>query len=233
MNRYVILTTLVLAVFICSSIAAAQSAELSQSGETITSSTTLSKEDQWHNLKRWVALTFDNSSVIDMEDPERGTMVIKWSCPIKLNTDYVTATGISTYVIDVRDGKYRLQRINPRIAFQFVRPDIYDEFDAGRAEQATSDIRLINGIATRMYGGSLDWPTDEKYDEVIDAYRQLLATVPQYRNDRDKERGKLNDEWKKAEHNWQLIRLPLNTFRQLDASMLHSLDNALKHNDDF
>ena len=119
--------------------------------ETLISSTTLSKQDQWHNLRRWVALTFDNSNVIDMEDPERGTMVIKWSCPIKLDSECIGATAVSTYVIDVRDGKYRLQRINPRISFQFSRPDIYEEFDQARSERITADFRLINGVASRMF----------------------------------------------------------------------------------
>ena len=57
--------------------------------------------------------------------------------------------------------------------------------------------------------------------------------MQQYRTDRDRERGKISDDWKKAEHNWQLIRTPLVTLRQLDASMVNSLNNALTQNDDF
>ncbi len=201
--------------------------------ETLISSTTLSKQDQWHNLRRWVALTFDNSNVIDMEDPERGTMVIKWSCPIKLDSECIGATAVSIYVIDVRDGKYRLQRINPRISFQFSRPDIYEEYDQARSERITADFRLINGVASRMFEGSFEWPANERYDEVIDAYRETLANTGQYRTERDRDRGKISDEWKKAERNWQLIRTPLTTLRQLDAAMVKSLDDALKHNDDF
>lgn len=211
----------------------AQTPSTESLSETIVVSTPLSKNDQWHNLKKWVSLTFDNSGVIDMQDEERGTMIIKWSCPVKLESEYISASAISTYVIDVRDGKYRLQRINPRISFQFSRPDIYETLDPERAEQATADIRLINGIAARVYDGAYEWPVNERYDELVDACRELLGSTPQYRTDRDRDKGKISDEWRKAEHNWKLLRTPLVTLKNLDASMVESLNKALKENDDF
>lgn len=195
--------------------------------------TPLSKNDQWHNLKKWVALTFDNSSVIDMEDPERGTMVIKWSCPVAMPSDFVGATAVMTYVIDVRDGKYRVQRLNPRIVYQLSRPDIYDDFDVDRANQATADIKLINNVTRQIFDGSFEWPVDEKYAELAQAYADEAASIPQYRNDRDREKGKINDDWRRAERNWRMINKPRLTLLQLDASMSSSLDSALRHNDDF
>ncbi|MDE6368889.1 MAG: hypothetical protein K2K94_06590 [Muribaculaceae bacterium] len=221
------------AAFLCSLYAAAQTPSTESLSETIVATTPLSKNDQWHNLKKWVSLTFDNSAVIDMQDPERGTMIIKWSCPVKPVSEYVSANVISTYVIDVRDGKYRLQRINPRISFQFSRPDVYETLDPERAEQATADIRLINGIATRVYEGSFEWPVNERYDELVDACREVLSATPQYRTDRDRDKGKITDDWRKAEHNWTLLRTPLLTLKNLDASMVESLNKALKENDDF
>ncbi|MDE5555171.1 MAG: hypothetical protein K2J10_08325 [Muribaculaceae bacterium] len=222
-----------IAALTCAFLADAQTPSTESLSETIVATTPLSKNDQWHNLKKWVSLTFDNSSVIDMQDEGRGTMIIKWSCPVKLESDYISANAISTYVIDVRDGKYRLQRINPRISFQFSRPDVYESLDPERAEQATSDIRLINGIATRVYEGAFEWPANERYDELIDACREVLSATPQYRTDRDRDKGKITDEWRKAEHNWKLLRTPLLTLKNLDASMVESLNKALKENDDF
>lgn len=213
--------------------AVAQTPSTESLSETVVITTPLSKNDQWHNLKKWVSLTFDSSSVIDMQDDERGTMIIKWSCPVKLESEYISANVISTYVIDVRDGKYRLQRINPRISFQFSRPDVYETLDPERAEQATSDIRLINGIATRVYEGAFEWPVNERYDELVDACRDIVGSTPQYRTDRDRDKGKISDEWRKAEHNWKLLRTPLVTLKNLDASMVESLNKALKENDDF
>lgn len=195
--------------------------------------TPLNKNDQWHNLKRWVALTFDNSSVIDMEDAERGTMVIKWSCPIAMPSDFVGASAVMTYVIDVRDGKYRIQRLNPRIIYQLSRPDIYDDFDNDRVNSATADIRLITNVSRQLFDGALEWPVNEKYADLAQAYSNEAGSTPQYRNDRDRERGKINDDWRRAERNWRLINKPRLTLLQLDASMSSSLDSALRHNDDF
>lgn len=230
MTRNII--SIIIAIALCLP-AFAQTRTSESLSETTIATTPLSKEEQWHNLKKWVALTFDNSNVIDMEDPQRGTMIIKWSCPVKLESDYIAANAILIYVIDVRDGKYRLQRVNPRIGFQFAHPDIYENLDPERAEQATADIRLINGIASRGYEGSYEWPADQNYDELVEASRELLAATPQHRSDRDRDRGKISDEWRKAEHKWKLLRTPLVSLKNLDSSMTQSLNNALQEKDDF
>lgn len=178
-------------------------------------------------------MTFDNSSVIDMADEGRGTMVIKWSCPVKMNSDFVSATVTSAYVVDVRDGKYRLQKLNPRISYQISRLDIYDEFDSNRSLLATDDIKLITRIASRFYDGALEWPVDSRLKEMDEAYLEVLSSTEQYRNDRDRERGKSSDEWLRNRRNWQLIHNPLASLRQLDENMTKSLHEALTTLDDF
>ncbi len=195
--------------------------------------TDLSRKDQWHNLKRWVSMTFDRSNVIDMEDAERGTMIIKWSCPVQLPSDFVSAIVQQTYVIDVRDGKYRLQKVNPRVSYQFSRPDLYEDYDASRANMAANDIKIINSAAKRLFDSTYDWPVNDQYEQLAADYLSIASGTPQYRNDRDRERGKVNEDWIRAEHNWKLVAKPLLTLRQLDATMTASLDNALKTYDDF
>lgn len=195
--------------------------------------TDLTQKEQWHNLRRWVSLTFDRSNVIDMEDADRGTMIIKWSCPVQVPSDFINASVHMTYVIDVRDGKYRIERLNPRVSYQINRPDIYDNLDADRAASASSDIQLINAIARKSFDGLYEWPVDEKYEQIVTDFLTTASSVPQYRNDRDRERGKINDDWRKAEHYWKLISKPLLTLRQLDNTMTASLMEALKTNDDF
>ena len=202
--------------------------------ETVqTAHTSLTREEQWHNLRRWVSLTFDRSNVIDMEDAERGTMIIKWSCPVQIPSDFINASVQLTYVIDVRDGKYRIQRLNPRVSYQILRPDVYDGFDSERTAAASSDIQLINAIARHSFDGLYDWPADEKYEQIVLDFLATASATPQYRNERDRERGKINDDWRKAEHNWKLVAKPLLTLRQLDNTMSASLDEALKTKDDF
>lgn len=195
--------------------------------------TPLSKNDQWHNLRRWVSLTFDHSNVIDMEDAERGTMIIKWSCPVAMSSEYVGAAVAMTYVIDVRDGKYRLQRLNPRVIYQFSRPDTADYFDGTVSPAAAADIKLITDLSRQYFDGSLEWPVNDRYEDIAAAYLAQTSAVPQYRSDRDREKGRISDEWKRAERNWSIIGKPYTTLRQLDASMLASLAKALSTNDDF
>lgn len=195
--------------------------------------TELSKNDQWHNLRRWVSLTFDRSNVIDMEDAERGTMIIKWSCPVAMSSDYVSAAVSMTYVIDVRDGKYRLQRLNPRITYQLARPDAAEFFDGSMSASATADIKLISDLSRQYFDSSLEWPVNDRYEDIAAAYLAQTSAIPQYRNDRDREKGRISDEWKRAERDWSIIGKPYTTLRQLDASMLASLAKALSTNDDF
>lgn len=201
--------------------------------EMQTGRTDLSKNDQWHNLRRWVSLTFDRSNVIDMEDAERGTMIIKWSCPVVMPSDFVAASVSMTYVIDVRDGKYRLQRLNPRVSYQIIRPDAAEYYDSALSSTAAADIKLINDISRHFYDGSSEWPVNEQYDEIAAAYLNEAGSIDQYRNDRDRERGKINDDWRRAQRNWAIVSKPLTTIKQLDASMTASLAKALSTNDDF
>lgn len=211
----------------------AQTAESQPMPEIQTGRTDLSKADQWHNLRKWVSLTFDRSNVIDMEDAERGTMVIKWSCPVAMPSDFVTANVMMTYVIDVRDGKYRLERINPRVSYQFSRPDAGDYFDTAISTTAAADMKIINDLARRFYEGSFEWLVNEQYEQIAAAYLEEAGGVAQYRNDREREKGKINDDWRRAQRNWTLVNKPLATLKQLDATMIASLAKALSTKDDF
>lgn len=230
------LSTLILAIIIMMAANMPMAAQMhSDTGNVaeVVANTSLSKSDQWHNLKRWVALTFDKSDVIDMEDAERGTMVIKWSYPVTLDSDFISAAVVATYLVDVRDGKYRLRKISPRVNFQFIRPAGIEGYDSEMIERANSDIRLLNGLAKKFYGGSFEWPVDEAYDEIVAAYLEYLDSTEKYRSDRDRERNKVSDEWRGAEHSWQLLNAVRRTYREIDASMTASLDSALRQNDDF
>lgn len=149
-TRLIILMT---ALFAAMPLAAAS--EQDQSVETIRESP-LSKDDMWHNLRRWVSLTFDRSDVIDMEDAGRGTMIVKWACPVKIASEFIDPVVSATYQIDVREGKYRVRCLAPKISFRIVRPSGFDDY----TPLNSADINLITGLAQRFYGGSLDWPVD-------------------------------------------------------------------------
>lgn len=206
-----------------------QTIPISALTETTVSATTLSREQQWRNLKLWVSMTFDKSDVIDMEDSASGTMVIKWAYPVNLKSESVRASAFMTYVVDVKDGKYRIQRLNPHILFE----PLFDSNVGAIFENNVGDLNLVKGFANAVFAGSYDWPANENYDLVIDNCREKLASIPQYRNERDRERGKIDSDWSKAERSWQLVRTPLVTLKQLDASMSKSLEYMLNNTDDF
>lgn len=206
----------------------AASAQSDKVVETVRESP-LSKDDMWHNLRRWVSLTFDRSDVIDMEDAGRGTMIVKWACPVKASSEFIDPVVSETYQIDVREGRYRVRCLAPKISFRIVRPAGFDEY----MPLNSADINLITGLAQRFYGGSLDWPVDETYDNILNAYVEYLDGTPKYRSDRDREKGKVSDEWKTAEHNWKVLHDVREGLDNLNASMLESLNKSLTANDDF
>ncbi len=222
-TRLIILMT---ALFAAMPLAAAS--EQDQSVETIRESP-LSKDDMWHNLRRWVSLTFDRSDVIDIEDAGRGTMIVKWACPVKIASEFIDPVVSATYQIDVREGKYRVRCLAPKISFRIVRPSGFDDY----TPLNSADINLITGLAQRFYGGSLDWPVDETYDNILNAYVEYLDATPKYRSDRDREKGKPSDEWKTAEHNWKVLHDAKAGLDSLNASMLESLNKSMTVNDDF
>ena len=116
----------------------AASAQSDKVVETIRESP-LSKDDMWHNLRRWVSLTFDRSDVIDMEDAGRGTMIVKWACPVKVASEFIDPVVSATYQIDVREGRYRVRCLAPKISFRIVRPAGFDEY----MPLNSADINLI------------------------------------------------------------------------------------------
>ena len=108
-----------------------------------------------------------------------------------------------------------------------------DYYDTALSTQATADMKLINDIARRFYDGTFEWPVNEQYDQIAAAYLEEAGSVEQYRNDREREKGKISDEWRRAQRNWSLVSKPILTLKQLDASMIASLAKALSVNDDF
>ena len=196
--------------------------------ETIGKST-LSKDDMWHNLRLWVSLTFDRSDVIDMEDAGHGTMVVKWACPVKVSSEFIEPVVSATYLIDVRDGRYRVRCLSPKVTFNIVRPSGFDDYTPLTAPE----INLVTGLSRRFYAGGLEWPIDETYDNIMNAYVEYLDGTTKYRSDRDREKGKVSDEWKTAEQNWKLLHDVKSGLENLNSSMLGPLEKMLTANDDF
>ena len=193
-----------------------------------------SKNELMRRLRRWVALTFDRSDVIDLLDTESGTVVLKWTAPVQLSSQWLQASMSETCVIDLRDGgRWRMQVYAPHITFAASETAaMFDEYGAAN-EEATADTRLIAGLSQRVYGGSTEWPLDEQFDTVVAAYLEQLNGTQQFRNDRDRERGRSTDEYRAAERQWRILNDARRATETYSTSLLQSLSRALSTPADF
>lgn len=187
-----------------------------------------SKAELMSRVKRWVALTFDRSDVIDLADPAAGTVVLKWSVPLQQPSQWLAATLSETCVIDMRDdGKWRLQVYSPHISWTATEAaSALDELGLTNSE-AQADGRLIAGIAKQAFDGSMDWPVGERLDTVANTYLEYLNSIQQFRNDRDKERGRATDEYRSAERQWRIVNDPRRAAATYNATLAQSLATAL------
>lgn len=187
-----------------------------------------SKSELMSRLKRWVALTFDRSDVIDMTDENAGTVVLKWSAPLQQPSGWLSASLSETCVIDMRDGgAWRLQVYAPRILWAPTETaSMLEEMGLSNSE-ANADNRMIADISKKVFGGSMDWPLGEQVDAVAALYLDQLNGIEQFRNERDKERGKSTDEYRAAERRWRIINDARRGAEQYNLSLAQSLGTAL------
>ena len=187
-----------------------------------------SRQDMMSRLRRWVALTFDRSDVIDLADDAAGTIVLKWSAPLQQASQWLTASLSETCVIDVADGgRWRMQIYSPRISWAPTETAaMLDEMGLANSE-AQADNQLIAGLAKRVYSGSMDWPVDEQLDTVVAAYLDQLNRTQQFRSDRDRERGRSTDEYRTAEHQWRILSDARRSADAYAATLVQSLARAL------
>ena len=186
------------------------------------------KQEMMSRLRRWVALTFERSDVIDMKDEAAGTMVLKWSAVVPQPSQWLVAALSETCVIDVADGgAWTLQIYSPRLSWGLTDTAAMLE-DAGLAgAEAQADMGLIRGLAKRVYSDSMEWPVDEQLDTVVAAYLENLNAKQQFRSDRDRERGKASDEYRAAERQWRILSEARRATELYNATLVQSLSRAM------
>lgn len=186
------------------------------------------KAEMMSRLRRWVALTFERSDVIDMQDERAGTMVLKWSAPLPQASKWLTATLSETCVIDVSDdGRWRMQVYAPRVTWATTETaDVYNELGMPNQE-AEADKALVSGVGRRVYEGASEWPVDDRLDEIDAAYLAQLQATTQFRNDKDRERGRATDEYRSMEHAWRIFHDVRRGVEQYKATLVQSLARSL------
>lgn len=192
------------------------------------------KAELWSKLKRWVALNFDNyKDVTDLEDPEAGTMVIKWNSSVKSPISFFQTSVSGVYLIDVKDGKYRFRVIQPKMYVTFQNPDNVNDLSDEAISNVNADLKFVNGIASSYFNGSSMWPLNDTFNEISASCLDLLSKTPEYKSDRDKEKGRVSGEWLSADRRWRLFHNVTTAYREINDKMSHSLNQFMIQDDDF
>lgn len=153
------------------------------------------KEELWHNLKRWVALTFNSYKfVTDMEEEKSGEMILKvtlspdyrplkyWNLKFHTTIDIVVQDGI--YTMFLKNGKFecaatdRMNSVN-----RFTPSVILDDMLA--ESNALKDIMGYDG----------DCSIEHVYFN-INFYSKQMNNTPKYRKPKDERKGKVDSLWK-------------------------------------
>jgi hypothetical protein len=226
------LLKLYITIYLVSVMAMGSHAATTLSVETpIVGTSDLTKAQMWHNLRQWVSLTFENKDVIDMEDAETGTMILKWMCPVKQRSSFIVSNVSATYVIDIRDGKYRVMLHSPRAIMSQNVPE--NVWEIGKGPRASHDIKQLINISNNYMNSKLEWAIDAKLTSVDEYLFEKLSSIEQYKSERDKERNNINSEWTDAQQEWSIVHDVITGMRDLNNTMLSSLQQALTIADDF
>jgi hypothetical protein len=79
----------------------------------------------------------------------------------------------------------------------------------------------------------LEWAIDAKLTSVDEYLFEKLSSIEQYKSERDKERNNINSEWTDAQQEWSIVHDVITGMRDLNNTMLSSLQQALTIADDF
>lgn len=192
------------------------------------------KDALWSKLKRWVALNFDNyKDVVDFEDPEAGTMVIKWNSSVTSPISFFQTSVSGIYLIDVKDGKYRFRVIQPKMFVTFQNPDNVNDLNDEAISNANADLKFVNGIASSYFNGSSMWPLNDTFNEISAVCLDMLSKTPEFKSDRDKEKGRRSGEWLTADRRWRLFHNVTAAYRDINDKMSRSLNQFMIQDDDF
>ena len=101
-----------------------------------------------------------------------------------------------------------------------------EELGAG-SYAAEQDARFISDIAKKSFAGSMEWPVGEQLDSVAAGLLEQLSTIQQFRNDRDKERGRSTGEYRDAERRGRIVNDPRRAAATYNATLAQSLATAL------
>lgn len=139
--------------------------------------TSLTKDQLWSNLKRWVATSFKSyKHTVDMEDKDAGTMIIKFNSFDESFGLYTSLKLSATLQIDVKDNKWRYKISDAEFALApNSRLDNISYMSTSSLERAKSELEAAQDLSYRI-----SIPDGLQYN--ITRYTKQLKGIPQYKN---------------------------------------------------
>lgn len=146
--------------------------------EEVVDADSLSKDEIYGNTMKWISSHFEDfNKVVKHQDKNAGiiTFVTKEKIGSCAATEYGWMSAVVTckFTVEIRDGRYRIT-----IPSNTVRISTYDgrmNFEADmKREETHKALEMAADIAKNNYGYSLVWPLDEKYDSIIQSYKNQI-----------------------------------------------------------
>ena len=197
--------------------------------------TELSKDNMCKNLKMWVSASFNNSqSVIDYEDKDSGTMVIKFKQSFGGNSKAVKRAAIDllsniSITIDVKDNKYRYTIPNGTVFISLGNIySIQKDMNSAELREMANDLRVIVDVGKEYFNDGTDWIIDENYNKIINDYEDKLANIPKINK-----KGKSNPDWDAMNRKLEILYDIKSGYYSINERLLNSLKNGIMSNNNF
>lgn len=185
------------------------------------------KAELWHNLKRWVALSFDSYKfVTDMEDEKSGEMILK----VTLDPDYRplkywNLKFPTTLDIVVQDGKYTLFTKNGK--YEATATERMNSVSRFTPSVILDDMSAECNALLSVTGYDGDTSIEHIFFEVK-YYLGKMNSTPKYRKPKDVKKGKVNSLWKYYKDRYDLASSILSGYHSAIRNLRDGLKSTMK-----
>lgn len=185
------------------------------------------KAELWHNLKRWVALTFNSYKFItDMEDEKSGEMILK----VTLSPDYRplkywNLKFPTTIDIVVQDGKYTMFMQNGK--YECVATERLNNVNRFTPSVMLDDMMAESEALKHITGYDGDTSIEHVFSEIKYYMRQMNQT-PKYRKPKDEKKGKVDSLWKDYKDRYDIASSILSGYYSAVSNLRDGLESTMK-----
>lgn len=193
--------------------------------------TGINKKDMWINLKKWCSSEFNSyDHVVDLEDEESGTLIVKWKNGAYLNISKCIKTIVSSTIkVEVKENKYRYTVSDAQIK---IEPNTSNksEMSIRELENGIADLEFIISFCTEYYNNSTKINIDEKFNNIINDYRKKVESTKKYKNEK---KTKISKEWVKINKEYEILNEMLYNYNCINTFIIDSLKKKIIEKDEW